>query len=183
VGKSGENPRPRQESALSVITALATPKVAETMIGDITLGKIWRKIIRRAGVLDREAITNSRSFSAKTSPRTIRAVCIQDVTPIAITIRMKIPPSGPNEITKGPRNTITISKRKVRARNRSVKRIKIPSRRRKYPASTPTKVPSKIDRAIAVKPTAMVICPPAKIRASMSRPNWSVPSWWPKLRP
>jgi hypothetical protein len=181
MGKSGGNPRPRKESALSVITALATPKVAETMIGDITLGKIWRKIIRRAGVLDREAKTNSRSFSAKTSPRTIRAICIQDVTPIAITIRIKIPPSGPNEITKGPRNTI--SKSKGRARNRSVKRIKIPSRRRKYSASTPTKVPSKIDRAIAVKPTAMVICPPAKIRASMSRPNWFVPSGWPKFRP
>ena len=95
VGKSGGKPRPRKDSADSVIIAFAMPKVADTIIGDITLGRIWRKISRVLLVpIDLAAHTNSRSFSAKTSPRTIRAVGIQLVIPIETVMRMKIPFSG-----------------------------------------------------------------------------------------
>ena len=72
------------------------PSVADTVIGDRTLGRTCRLIMRRAGVpMEREAMTNSRSFSASTSPRTIRAVCIQEVMPMTKTISMNMPVSGP----------------------------------------------------------------------------------------
>ena len=49
-------------------------------------------MIRRLGVpIDFAASTNSRSFSASTSPRTIRAVCIQLVMPMMKTISRKMP--------------------------------------------------------------------------------------------
>jgi hypothetical protein len=60
--------------------------------------------------IDRAERTNSRSFNAKTSPRTIRAVGIQLVIPIAVTIRMKIPVSGPNAPFSGSRNNNIITK-------------------------------------------------------------------------
>ena len=64
--------------------AVAMPRVAETMIGDSTLGRMCRVISFWLVVpMERAAITNSRSFSASTSPRTIRAVGIQLVTPMA----------------------------------------------------------------------------------------------------
>ena len=50
VGAGGGTPRPRKDSALSVMMAFAIPSVAATMIGETTLGKIWRRIIRRGGV-------------------------------------------------------------------------------------------------------------------------------------
>jgi len=115
--------------------ALAMPSVAETMIGLITLGSTWRVIIRLGGVpIERAARTNSRSFIVSTSPRTIRAVCIQLVTPMAKTIRKKIPVSGPKRRDKGSRNSVTIKRRSGNsgsARNRSVSRIRISSSRRK----------------------------------------------------
>ena len=49
--------------------AFAIPKVAETMIGDKTFGKMWRVMIREFFVpMERAERTNSRSFNAKTSP-------------------------------------------------------------------------------------------------------------------
>ena len=76
--------------------ASAMPRVAATMTGETTLGRMWRRMIRRGGVpMDRAASTNSRSFSASTSPRTMRAACIQLVTPMAKTISRKVPSSGP----------------------------------------------------------------------------------------
>jgi hypothetical protein len=97
VGKSGGKPKPRKDSALSVMIAVAIPSVAETMIGDSTFGRIWRRIMSKSEVpIDRAASTNSRSFRARTSPRTMRAVCIHEVMPTSVTIRMKVPPSGPN---------------------------------------------------------------------------------------
>ena len=115
--------------------AEAMPSVAETMMGDITLGRMWRSTRRWDGVpIERAASTNSRSFSASTSPRTIRAVCIHEVAPIAVTIRRKIPPSGPKPFDSGSRNSVTINSSKGSsgsARNRSVSRIRCPSRRLK----------------------------------------------------
>ena len=151
------------------------PKVADTIIGDSTFGKMWRVIIREFFVpIERAERTNSRSFNAKTSPRTIRAVGIQLVIPIAVTIKMKIPVSGPNAPFNGSRNNsiITNSNGKIgNAKNRSVRRIKGPSKKRKNPAKTPTNVPKTNDRPIAAKPTEIEVCPPAIIRAKVSRPN------------
>ena len=135
VGKSGGKPRPRKLSALSVMIAVAMPRVAETIIGDITFGRICRRIILPGRVpIERAAKTNSCSFNAKTSPRTIRAVGIHEVIPMAVTIRIKIPVSGPNELERGWRNSITITSNngnKGRARNKSVRRINSPSIRLK----------------------------------------------------
>ena len=66
--ETGGKPSPKNESALSVITALAIPSVAETMIGDRIEGRICREMIRRAGVpIERAASTNSRSLIESTS--------------------------------------------------------------------------------------------------------------------
>jgi hypothetical protein len=49
--------------------APAMPSVAATITGEITLGRMWRVMIRSDGVpIDRAASTNSRSFSVSTSP-------------------------------------------------------------------------------------------------------------------
>jgi hypothetical protein len=46
------------DSTLSVMIASATPSVAATMTGDTTLGRMWRRMIRRGGVpIDRAAST------------------------------------------------------------------------------------------------------------------------------
>ena len=115
--------------------ALATPSVAETMIGLSTLGRMWRRMMRRDGVpMDFAASTNSRSFRARTSPRTMRAVCIHEVMPITKTIRMKMPLSGPKAVRSMSRNSMMMtssSGSSGRARNRSVKRINGPSSRLK----------------------------------------------------
>ncbi len=75
--------------------ALASPSVAETMIGESTLGKMCRLMMRRSRVpMDCAASTNSRSLMASTSPRTMRAVFIHEVMPMTKTIRMKMPGLG-----------------------------------------------------------------------------------------
>ena len=179
VGKSGGNPKPKNDNADSVIIAFAIPKVAETIIGDITLGRMWRRINRVLVVpMDLAASTNSRSLSASTSPRTIRAVGIQLVIPIETVIRIKIPFSGPNALFKTSRNNNIITSKmgsRGSARNKSVIRINRLSRRLKNPAKTPMKLPSTSAKSMAVNPTAIEVCPPAIIRARVSRPNWSVP--------
>ena len=167
--------------------AVAIPSVAATMIGDSTLGRMWRVIIRRFGVpMDRAARMNSRSFRPRTSPRTIRAACIQLVAPIADTIRTKVPKPGPIAWPSGSRNSVTISSRsgsRGRARNSSVIRISGASSRRKKPDRIPIRVPSVTAISIAVSPTASDTCPPFISRASMSRPSWSVPSGCAALKP
>ena len=106
VGKSGGNPRPRKDRALSVIIALAMPSVAETIIGEKTFGRMWRNIIfASVPPIDRAARMNSLSFIARTSPLTIRAVGIQLVTPIDTTIRINIPFSGPKVPLSGSRKS------------------------------------------------------------------------------
>ena len=61
VGKFGGKPRPRNDSALSVMIALAMPSVADNMIGDSTLGRMCRPISWAFAVpIDRAASTNSR---------------------------------------------------------------------------------------------------------------------------
>ena len=155
--------------------AAAIPSVAATRTGDSTLGRICRVMIRRDGVpIDRAASTNSRSFSASTSPRTTRAACIQLVSPIAMTISRKVPSRGPRMPATVSRNRKIITSSKGSsgsARKRSVSRIRSPSIRRKKPAITPTVVPMKIATSIATVPTASEMRPPNIIRASMSRPS------------
>ena len=95
-----------------------------------------------------------------------------------ITIRMKMPVSGPSLAESGSRNSITITSSKGsrgRARNRSVRRISGLSRRRKKPADMPIKVPNMTEIDMAVMPTAIETLPPAIKRAIRSRPNSSVP--------
>ena len=101
VGKSGGNPSPRKERALSVIIAFAIPSVADTIIGEKTFGRICRIIIfPSVPPIDFAARINSLSFIASTSPLTILAVGIQLVTPIDTTIRINIPFSGPKELLR-----------------------------------------------------------------------------------
>ncbi len=179
VGKSDGNPSPRKLNADSVIIALAIPRVAETIIGLNTLGKICLEIIRREGApILWAATTNSCSLSVSTSPRTIRAVCIQLVIPITNTISIKIPVSGPKAARKVSLNNIIITSKSGssgRAKNKSVKRIKGPSRRLKKPANTPIAVPTNNDNNIATTPTNNDTLPPAITCASVSRPRLSVP--------
>ena len=167
--------------------AVAIPSVADTMIGDSTFGRICRVMIWLLLVpMDRAARTNSRSLMARTSPRTIRAVGIHEVMPMAQTIRMKIPRSSPNAADRGSRNSSIMTSSKGsrgRARNRSVRRISGPSSRLKNPATTPMNEPRNSASSIAVMPTDTEVCPPDIIRAKISRPNWSVPKGCAQLGP
>ena len=180
VGKSGGNPRPRNESADSVTMALAIPRVADTMIGLRMLGKICSIMIREEDTPTLLAArTNSRSFTTRVSPRTIRAVCIQLVIPITKTISKKMPVSGPNAARRASLNNMMItssSGSSGRARNKSVIRMSGPSRGLKKPASTPTTVPRTNESSIAVTPTARATLPPASTWTSISRPRLSVPN-------
>ena len=129
--------------------------------------------------IERAASTNSRSLMASTSPRTIRAVGIQEVIATTVTIRMNMPPSGPKLALSGCRNSVTATSSSGRIgsdRNRSVRRISGPSSLLKKPASTPTPAPMIRLSAMAAQPTAMEACPPARSWASVSRPSWSEPS-------
>ncbi len=160
--------------------ACATSSVAATITGETTLGRMWRRMMRwGAAPMDRAASTYSRSFSASTSPRTMRAVCIHEVAPMATTIRVKAPSSGPRTLAIRSRNNITMTSSSGisgRARNMSVSRISGPSSRRKYPARMPMNVPSVMAMIMATKPTASDTLPACIILCSMSRPSWSVPS-------
>ena len=135
VGKSDGKPTPKNDNALSVMIATASPSVADTMMGEITFGRRCRRMIAPDEVpMERAARMNSRSFKASISPRTIRAVCIQLVRPTTTTIRMNIPPSGPKLARSGWRNRVTATNSSGRIgsdRNRSVMRINSPSSRLK----------------------------------------------------
>ena len=76
---------PRNESALSVRIAPATPSVAETRTGEMAFGRICLKIIRvsRAPIA-RAAKTKSRSRNERNSARTSLATPIQLVKPMMI---------------------------------------------------------------------------------------------------
>ena len=187
VGKSGGNPSPRKDRADSVIMAFAIPSVAETIIGLRILGSMWRNTIRwrRVPILC-AAVTNSRSLMLKTSPRTIRAVCIQLVTPMMTTIKRKIPCSGPNIARNGSRNNMILTSRSGRSgneRNISVKRISGPSRDLTNPATTPISVPRNSAIKAADRPTASETWPPASICANVSWPMLSVPRGWAQTGP
>ena len=162
--------------------ACATSRVAATTIGLRALGNTWRRMMRHGPApTARAAATYSRCRMASTWPRTIRAVCIQLVRPITPTTSTKTPASGPSAARSGSRNSmvLTISRGSTgNARNKSVKRISGPSRRRKKPARTPASVPAVSDSAMAVTPTASDSRPPASSRAKVSRPRLSVPSGW-----
>ncbi|MOA06615.1 hypothetical protein D3C78_1262650 [compost metagenome] len=135
VGKSDGKPRPRKDSADSVMMAEAMPRVAETMIELSTFGRIWRRMMRYSRMpLDFAAMMNSWLLIVSTSPRTMRAVCIQLVIPITKTMRMKMPVSGPKAARSVSRNSMRMtssSGNSGRARNRSVSRISGPSSLRK----------------------------------------------------
>ena len=123
---------------------------------------------------DLAASTNSLSFTAKTSPLTILAIGIQLVRPIADTINIKIPVSGPKSPLRVSRNSIIITKRRGRrgkARNRSVNRISGPSNLLKKPDITPISVPNKTQSAIAVTPTSNDTRPPANKFENVSLPS------------
>ncbi|MNE81642.1 hypothetical protein D3C80_1783060 [compost metagenome] len=115
--------------------AEAMPSVAETMIELNTFGRIWRRIMRYSRMpLDFAAMINSWLLIVSTSPRTMRAVCIQLVTPITKTMRIKIPVSGPKAARSVSRNSMRMtssSGSSGRARKRSVSRISGPSSLRK----------------------------------------------------
>src|SRR5215213_9841906 len=92
VGISEGKPRPRNESADSVMIAAPTLRVAATMIGLSTLGRICLKINdQRVAPIERAASTNSFSFKERKLARTRRAVGIQFRIAITITIRKKTP--------------------------------------------------------------------------------------------
>ena len=138
-------------------------------------------IVKGLVPIERAARTNSRSFNARISPRTIRAVFIQLVRPMTVTIRMNMPVSGPKLARSGWRNRVTATSSKGRIGSdstRSVNRIRKPSSARKYPEMTPIAVPMMSDSSIAVHPTAIDARPPEIMLAMISRPRLSVPNGW-----
>ncbi|MNI63076.1 hypothetical protein D3C73_1184220 [compost metagenome] len=78
------SPRPRKDRDDSVRMAVATMNEADTMMGDMALGRIWVPTMR-AGVwpMTIAAWTNSRCLSVMNSERTSRAAGGQDTTAIA----------------------------------------------------------------------------------------------------
>ena len=182
VGKSDGKPRPRNDSADSVMMATAMPSAAATMTGLRQLGRMWRKItLRRRVPMLWAAATNSCCLMVSTSPRTTRAVCIQLVMPMMNTMSMKMPCSGPKVARRLSRNNMMMTSNRGstgRAKNRSVRRMSTPSSRLKKPARTPIVVPRKTDNAMAVMATSSEIRPPTMERATMSRPRLSVPNGW-----
>src|SRR3712207_1341852 len=92
VGTSDGKPSPRKESADSVMIAAPTARVAATMIGLITFGRMCLKIKEeRVAPIERAASTNSFSLLDRKLARTRRAVGIQVSALMTITIRTKMP--------------------------------------------------------------------------------------------
>ena len=72
-------PKPRNESVDSVMIASPTTRVVFTAMGPTALGRRWRTMIRKLDAPDaRAASTNSFSFSERNTPRTTRAIGIQN---------------------------------------------------------------------------------------------------------
>ncbi len=70
------------------------PSVAATVTGLITFGRMWLMMILRCRVpMLRLARMNSCCLIDSTSPRTMRAVCIQLVAPMTVTINTNVPTS------------------------------------------------------------------------------------------
>src|SRR5690606_581293 len=78
------SPRPRNDSDDSVRIAVATMNEAETMMGDMALGRIWVHTMR-PGVcpITMAACTNSRCLSVMNSERTRRAAGGHDTSAMA----------------------------------------------------------------------------------------------------
>ena len=80
---------------------MVMPKVADTMIGDITLGRIWpRKSWVLLVPIERAVRINLRSFTARTSPCTMRTVGIQLLMTMDTVIKIKRLFSGPKAVFK-----------------------------------------------------------------------------------
>ena len=135
VGTLEGKPSPRKDKADSVRIADATPRVAETIMGLRTLGKMCRNRIKCSQVPTLTAAsTNSFSLTDSTDPRTTRAVGIHPKMPITTTTRRKIPSSGPSKVFRASRNSIMITRssgRLGKASIRSVNRMRGLSSRRK----------------------------------------------------
>ena len=81
------SPRPRKASADSMSIAVATISEPVTRMGESTLGRISRKMMRRSSMPSvTQACTNSRLRMASTSPRTSRAMGGQVTTAMAMTM-------------------------------------------------------------------------------------------------
>ena len=90
------------------------------------------------------------------------------------TININIPFSGPKAAFNGSLKSNIISNKRGKrgsARNKSVSLMRMLSNLLKNPATTPTNVPKNNDKAIAVKPTAIEVCPPCIILAKVSLPS------------
>ncbi len=62
-------------------------KDADTMMGDMALGRIWVRMMRSGFCpITTAACTNSRCLSVRNSPRTRRATGGQDTTEMAATM-------------------------------------------------------------------------------------------------
>jgi len=119
---------------------------------------------------ERAARTKSWAFKDITSERVSRANSGTRVMPIAIMAFGML----------GPRMAITaITMRSHgKARMRSMQRMRKASRRvcATMPASRPIRPPPTSPTETEMNPTISAIRVPAMMRASMSRPSWSVPS-------
>src|SRR4030067_1062678 len=88
----GWTPSPRKLLYASDRIALATPRVAETIIGAMLFGNICLNMIPAFEVpVDLAASTKSFSLRDKNSALTIRARYIQLVNPMIIIITIKLP--------------------------------------------------------------------------------------------
>src|SRR4051794_4681780 len=105
VGTSGGKPRPRKDRVDSAMMAAATSMVPAMITGPSALGRIWRTTCRNGlAPSARAASTNSFSRNERNWARTRRATGIQRRPPITSTMRMKMPPSGPNAAFSPSRN-------------------------------------------------------------------------------
>src|SRR5436309_8352131 len=86
-------PKPRNDRVDSVMMARPTTSVALTTMGPMALGSMWRNMMRQLEApVARAASTNSFSLSDMNTPRTTRAMGIQNSTESTSTIAGLDPP-------------------------------------------------------------------------------------------
>ena len=126
VGVGGRTPKPRNDSAASMMIAAPMMSVVWTMIGLIALGRMCRNTMRRSlAPAALAASTNSFSRSERNSARTILARPPHARRPIrtAMPIAPSVTHDGKNSMSGSTRPTTMATGSSGRPRTRSVKRI------------------------------------------------------------
>src|SRR5512140_398555 len=168
----GATPRPRKASPAAATMARAIPKVASTRIGEIALGRMWRRR-RRAGEppTARADSTHSLVFTEISCPRITRAYPTHPRTESA---NRTFPNEGPRTAaipmaSRIPGNASRTSQAPVKIRSAT------PPRK---PAREPAARPMRSEIPTVPNPTARERRAPWISRERTSRPNLSCPSQW-----